>query len=292
MIMTVIGATGLIGSELIPLLSEAGVPVRAVTRDAAGAPAHPGVAWIQADLADRLLLAPTLAGTSRLFLLTGNAPGFGDLQIKVVRAARELGVRHIVKLSALGASDHSKSGIGLDHWRVEQAIKEGPTSMAWTILRPHAFMQNWLGDVAESVRQEGTIYSPIGDGQVPFIDARDISAVAAEVLTRPEPHLDKTYVLTGAQAVGFAELAEALTEASGRTVVYKPISMDEAAARMRSRGASERSIKAALALAAYQRAGGPTARVSEHVGQILGRPPRDVRDFARDHRDSFLQVST
>ena len=45
--------------------------------------------------------------------------------------------------------------------------------MRWTILRPHTFMQHWLGDVAESVRTERTITPPIGDGRVPFIDARD-----------------------------------------------------------------------------------------------------------------------
>jgi hypothetical protein len=63
--------------------------------------------------------------------------------------------------------------------------------------------------------------------------------------------------------------------------------MEEAGQRMRAQGASEQSIEAMLALATYQRAGGATAQVSEHVQQILGRPPRSVRDFARDYSAQF-----
>ena len=56
---------------------------------------------------------------------------------------------------------------------------------------------------------------------------------------------------------------------------------------MRARGMGEASIKGLLALSAYQRAGGPTARVSPDAEQVLGRPPRDVTEFARDYRDRF-----
>lgn len=291
MVITVTGATGLIGSELVRLLSELGMATRAVTRSAARVDTRSGVAWIQADLRDPRMLEPTLAGTSRLFLLSDNQSGFGELQVAVVRAAREVGVDHIVKLSALGASDHSLSWIGREHWHVEQALQECPTSpMTWTILRPHAFMQNWLGDVADTARGEGRIYSPIEEGKVPFIDARDIAAVAAEVLHRPQNHVNATYVLTSGEAIGFADLAEALSEIAGKPVTYQPISMEEASRLMKAKGASEQSIEAMLALATYQRAGGATAKVSNHVQQILGRQPRSIRDFIRDHSEQFSDL--
>jgi len=236
---------------------------------------------------DAGLLEPALAGTKRLFLLTGNDPGFGRTQIGIVRAAGELGVGHIVKVSALGASDHSKSWIGRDHWEVEQAIQR--SGIPWTMLRPHAFMQNWLGDLAESVKKEGVIYSPIGDGRVPFIDTRDIAAVAAEVLLHPEAHVGKKYVLTGGEAVGYADVAAALTAVTGRTISYRPISMEEARARMAARGAPSEAIDALLAIAAYQKEGGPTATVSPTVERVLGRAPRSMRDFVRDYAAQFTR---
>jgi uncharacterized protein YbjT (DUF2867 family) len=284
-LVTVTGSSGTIGTELVSLLSAAGAPTRAVVRDARKARAVPHVAWLQADLSNPDLLEPALAGTRCLFLLTGNEPGFGGVQRGIVHAAEVLGVGHIVKASALGASDHSKSWIGREHWEVEQAIQR--LGMRWTMLRPHAFMQNWLGDLAESVKTEGVIYSPIGDGRVPFIDARDIAAVAAEVLLHPEAHAGKKYVLTGGEAVGYADLAAALTTVTARAISYRPISMDEARARMVASGASTESVDAVLAIAAYQKEGGPTATVSPTVQRLLGRPPRSIRDFVRDYAERF-----
>src|SRR3989454_9229658 len=210
-LITVTGSTGTIGSELVRLLSAAGVGARALHRDVRKTRALPNVTWVHADLDDARRLKVALDGTDRLFLLTGNEPDFARTQIGVVRAAEELGVKHIVKLSALGASDHSRSTIAGDHWAVEQALLS--TRLQWTILRPHAFMQNWLGDVAESVRAEGVIYAPIGDGRVPFIDTRDIAAVAAEVLLHAEAHAGKKYALTGGAAIGYMDLAGVLSEA-------------------------------------------------------------------------------
>ncbi len=284
--MTVIGSTGTIGNELINLLSASGTAVRAVLRNFERARKLPGVVWLQADVNDSNLLEATLAGTDRLFLLTGNRPGFGKTQIEIIRAAEKLGVKHVVKLSALGATPRTKSPLAYEHWEAEQALEE--SSMTWTILRPHAFMQNWLGEVAETVREEGTIYAAVGDGKVPFIDARDIAAVGAEALLHPEKHQGKKYVLTSGVAVGYAELADALTQATGKPVTYKSLSMEEMRARMEKQGISTKMIDSYLALAAYQKAGGATARVSEDVRKILGREPRNVVDFAKDYREQFM----
>ena len=279
MIITVIGSTGTIGSELVRPLSQASVPARAVFRDPKKVQLLPGVAWTQADLRDGLALEAAIAGTTRLFLLTDNQPGFAKLQIQILRIAESLGVAHVVKLSALGASDHSKSWIAREHHEVENALQQ--SSMQWTILRPHAFMQNWLGDLAQSVRSRGIIESPIGDGRVPFIDTRDIAAVAAEILLHPEEHAGKKYVLTGGEAVGFNDIAQILG------VTYKPITMDEARARLESSGLHPDQIDGMLAISAYQRAGGPTSMVSDTVARILGRPPRTIREFFADHAGAF-----
>jgi len=285
MVITVTGSTGTIGNELLRSLSAAGVGTRAVVRNPAKITPLPHVVPVVADLADGRALDAVLAGTTRLFLLTDNQAGFSALQIRVLRAAETLGVAHVVKLSALGASDHSRSGIAREHWEVEQALQQ--TSMTWTILRPHAFMQNWLGDVAESVRSEGVIRAPIGDGRVPFIDTRDIAAVAHEALLHPDVHAGRKYVLTGGEAVGYADLAAALSEVTGRSVRYEPITMDDARTQLKAKGVDEKLIDAMLAIASYQAAGGPTAMVSDKVAKVLGSPPRTIRDFARDYAQHF-----
>lgn len=285
-IITVIGSTGTIGSKLTEILAGSGVSVRAVMRDITRVRDIRGVVWMQADVNEKRLLDSVLAGTGQLFLLTGNRAGFGDMQIEIIKAAERLGVKHVVKLSALGASPRTKSGLALEHWEAEQALEN--SKMGWTILRPHVFMQNWLGEEARTVKEEGAIYSAIGDGKVPFIDARDIAAVAAEALLYPEKHSGKRYVLTGGEAVGFQSLAEALSKATGKTIVYKPLSMDEMRLRMEKQGIPKKSIDSLLALAAYQKVGGATERVSEDVQRVLGRAPITVIEFANDYRERFM----
>jgi uncharacterized protein YbjT (DUF2867 family) len=284
-LVTVTGSTGTIGHELVHLLSRAGVSTRAIHRDIRKVRTLPNVTWVHADLNDPHELRVALEGTQRLFLLTGNQPDFAATQIGVVHAAEAAGLKHVVKLSALGASDHSRSEIAREHWAVEQALRA--TRLQWTILRPHAFMQNWLTDQADSVQAEGVLYAPIGDGRVPFIDARDIAAVAAEILLHAEEHAGKKYFLTGGEAVGYRDVAAALSEATGRPVEYRPISMEQARARLAARGIEAPTIDAILAIAAYQQAGGPTAVVSPNTARLLGRPPRTIQDFARDYASSF-----
>jgi uncharacterized protein YbjT (DUF2867 family) len=80
-LITVTGSSGTIGSELVRLLSAAGVRTRAVHRNPATAQPLPNVVWVQADLRDPRALEQAVAGTERLFLLTGNEPDFGLLQI-------------------------------------------------------------------------------------------------------------------------------------------------------------------------------------------------------------------
>ncbi len=76
----VTGGTGLIGSEVLRLLSRAGGPARALVRNPGRAQALPGITWVQGDLAKPETLASVFAGCTKLFLLTGNVENASDLQ--------------------------------------------------------------------------------------------------------------------------------------------------------------------------------------------------------------------
>lgn len=281
--IVVSGATGTIGSDLIRALSARGVEARALSRDPARGEDLPGIAWARADLADRGSLGPALEGAKTLFLLTGNTGDMVRLQKNAIRAAAEAGVSRVVKLSALGATDHSKSVIGLWHWVAERALRE--SGLAWTVLRPHHFTQNLL-DQRASIVEEGVVRSPAGEGRIPFIDTRDIAAVAAEVLLG-RGHEGETYTLTGPEAISYREATRILSGVLGRELAYVPESDDDAWARMRAEGKPTWLVAAQLAIAGYQRAGGPTERVTDDVERILGRPATDVETFARDHAERF-----
>ncbi len=283
-LIVVTGATGKIGSELVRLLSERGETVRALARSTGRSEELPGVEWRAVDLARRELLEEAFAGAERLFLLTANSDDMVRLQKNAVEAARKAGVRHVVKLSALGASDHSQSVIGLWHYNVERVLKE--SGLAWTLLRPHHFMDNLL-DQRETIARDGVVHSAAGEGRIPFIDTRDIAAVTAAVLTG-QGHEGKTYVLTGPEAISFRRATEILSAVLGRRLTYLAETEDETWARQRRAGDPPWRVAALLALAAYQRAGGPTEQITPTVQELTGRPARTFDQFARDHAADFL----
>jgi uncharacterized protein YbjT (DUF2867 family) len=241
------------------------------------------VEWVRGDLRDAPSLRRIFRGADRMFLLSSNSEDMRTLQVNAIQAAKVAGVTHVVKGSALGASDHSKSPIGRAHYEVERALQE--SDMAWTILRPHVFMQNFL-DMAPTIAREGEIRSASGDGKIPFIDARDIAAVAAITLSSPG-HDSKKYVLTGPEALSYGDVAKMIGDAIGRPLEYVAESPEEARERLVRDGAPPWAIDSMLALAAYQRAGGPTAAVSDAVATLLGRPPRSFLRFVRDYAAAF-----
>ena len=281
----VTGGTGLIGGEVVRLLSQAGVPARALVRDPHSGEKLPGITWVTGDLALPETLPLVFAGCTKLFLLTGNVADASELQRHAIAAARHAGVAHVVKLSAFGASPHSNSMIGRMHYQIEGELQE--SGVAWTMLRPHHFMQNLLGQ-ADNIIKDGVVYSSSGDGKIPFVDTRDIAGVAVVTLTQPG-HTEKKYVITGGAALSYRQATAILGEAIGRPLRFIDEPFDEARARLTKAGQPAWLVDSLLAIAAYQRAGGATETITSVVADLTGKPPRTFAEFARDYAGAFLR---
>ena len=279
----VTGGTGAVGSELLRLLSQAGVATRALTRNPQKAPNLPGIIWVGGDLAKPETLTPAFEGAQKVFLLTSYYEDMVTLQHNAIAAARAAGVTHVVKVSAFAASDHSRAPIGRWHYQVEKELEE--SGLGWTILRPHHFMQNLLAQ-AEYIVKDGVVYSASGDGKIPYIDPRDIAAVAFVTLTQPG-HLGKKYVLTGGEAISYRQAAEIIGATIGKPVRFVDESPDQARARRVREGLPPAVIESALAISAYQRAGGKTVTITNTIADLTGQPPRTVGEFVREHAAAF-----
>ena len=138
------GATGNVGAELIKKLSEHGTPARAFVRDRAQARAIalPGIEIVEGDFTKPETLTRALVGVDRLFLLIPSSSQVEKQQRGFVDAAKRSGVRHIVKLSQLGADTHSPGRFQRYHGAVENHILR--SGIAHTFLRPNLFMQGLL----------------------------------------------------------------------------------------------------------------------------------------------------
>ena len=281
--IVVTGATGTIGSTVLRRLSERGIRTRALSRNPSRGASLAHVEWAEADLADPETLPSVFKDADRLFLLTGNAQSMTRLQKNAIDAAAEADIPHVVKLSARGAYPNSRSAIGRWHHEVETHLKAAGPS--WTMLRPHVFMQNLL-DQADRIRAHGELRAPSGDGQIPFIDTRDIADAAVAPLTE-DGHAGETYLLTGGVALDYHQVADILGTATGQEVEYVPESFEEARTRFRNDGLPDWLIDSKLALATYHRDGGQTAQTTRDVFDLTGHAPRSMIQFAYDHAEVF-----
>jgi len=106
----VTGATGTIGRDVAKRLSESGVSVRAGVRDQAKAGKQFGadIALVPLDFKNEKTFSGALAGVEKVFLLPPLLPNQLEVMNRFVDAAKRVGVRHIVKLSAIGIDDEAQ----------------------------------------------------------------------------------------------------------------------------------------------------------------------------------------
>jgi uncharacterized protein YbjT (DUF2867 family) len=285
----VTGATGRIGSELVRCLRQRGAPVRALVHTPANASALAagGIEIVAGDFQEPASLDRAVAGVERVFLLSPPNPRQVELQGNLVQAARRAGVGHIVKVSALGASPDWPLPIPRWHWETEQQIEQA--GFAFTHLRPNYFMQMIL-TLSLEVIHSGTLSVPAGAGRVSMVDARDIAVVAGAALLEPG-HAGRVYEITGPEALSFGDVAQQLTEASGRPVKYVDVSPDTALAALVAAGVPTWWAEYRVGVyRLYQEAGpdGWSARVTTTVAEVGKQQPRRFSDFARDFRAAFI----
>jgi uncharacterized protein YbjT (DUF2867 family) len=277
----VTGATGTIGSGLIPELQAADVSVRALVRDAAKATAlrAQGVQTVLGDLDRPETLDAAVAGVDKVLLVTWNGPTAPRQARNIIQATQRAGRPHIVRIAAHGPQG---SRIVRDHLVIEDELKA--SGLPWTILRPTFFMQN-LMMAAQSVASEGMIYLPFKTGRVGMVDVRDIVDVAARVLTT-DGHEGHTYILTGPQAVSLSEVAGAFSAALGTPVTYVDIPPEAAKQFMLGMGMPEWIADGYRELFDGF-ANNFASRVSPDVSRVTGNPGRGIAQFARDFAPVF-----
>lgn len=282
------GATGQVGRELVRELTTARAPFRALVRSAGKAETirSAGGEAVVGDFGDAAALRTALAGAEKLFLLSPASPDLPSVEGRIVDAAKTAGVRHVVKLSAVGADAQTPHPFALLHRESERRIEA--SGIPYTLLRPNFFMQNYL-TFADAVRSQGTIAAPAGNGRHADIDVQDVAAVAARVLTE-EGHAGRAYELSGPEARSFADAARTISKISGREVRYLDVSPQDARKAMIAGGAPEWFADALIALHAWFLEGPGTTNgssVTLAVEEVIDRPPRSFDQFVRENLKAF-----
>lgn len=283
------GATGTIGRELVLDLSgrRSTFKVMARSTEAVKAFESKGIKAIQGDFERPETFAGALAGIESVFLLTTPRPDGPALERAFLAACKAQGVQHIVRISAAGAHPGASSVLLRNHGRCESQLEE--SGLAWTHLRPTVFMQNLVPFMGPSIARESTLYAPAGEARMPWIDIRDIAAVAGVALTT-EGHEGLVYDLTGPESLTYGEIAARLSEQMGRQITY--VNVPEGAARLSMVGSGMSPWLAEGLISLYQlfKANGPTAQALETVERLTGRAPRTLAAYLKENEAAFRSV--
>lgn len=274
----VTGATGTVGTSLVPALRARDVDVRAMTRSPERA--VPDVTNVVADLHDPDAVTAALTGVDAVFLNSPSAPDAAELQIRFADLARRTGVTRLVVLSQYAA--RADSPVRFLRWHAEVEAHVRTLGLEYTVLRPNLFMQGTLafaGTIAE-----GWFAAPIGDAAISLVDTRDIADAAAAVLTEPG-HSGRTYTLTGPQAITHHQMARAFSAATGREIGFSEVPAEQFGA-MASGLLPPWQLDGFLEDYAHY-ARGEAAEVDPSIPDLTGHPARDFLAFAHEHAAAF-----
>jgi uncharacterized protein YbjT (DUF2867 family) len=279
------GASGTVGRAVLDEVRKSGKPFRAMYRSSNdGRKAPPGVSTVQADFADKNSLRQAFEGVGAAYLVCSPIPQLVELESNGIDVCLEVGVRHVVLNSALGAADYSKSFPSW-HRKVEDKLKA--SKLSCTIVRPNSFMQNLVAYNAPSIRAQNAFYAAMGNAKLSLIDVRDLAAVIAKVLISPAEHAGKTYELNGPEAFTYAQIADKISRAVGRPVRFVDIPEEAQRKTMLDMGMPEWQVTALLDLQQYYSILGKGGEVTQVLPDLLGRSPITLDQFLAEFKDSF-----
>ncbi|WP_143307411.1 SDR family oxidoreductase [Chitinophaga vietnamensis] len=277
------GATGNVGAALIKKLT---VPFKALVRngdDISRFNHLPHAEIIVGDLADEALLARSLEGMEKAFLLTNSSEQAEQLQMNFVDAAHKAGVRHLVKLSQFAADENSPVRFLRYHAKVENRIKA--LGLTYTFLRPNLYMQGTIA-FKDFIRNNNAFYAAVGNAAISAVDVRDIAAVAAKALTE-NGHENKIYNITGPEALTHYQMADTFSRLLGRKIEFVDAAPEQMEAAVRAAGFPEWQVGGLIEDYAHY-ARGEAAAVSSTVTDITHERAISFGQFVRDYKEWFF----
>jgi uncharacterized protein YbjT (DUF2867 family) len=256
----IIGGKGKTGRRVAERLEARGIATRSASRSS-----EPPFDWN-----DPATWGPALDGVSAAYVTYYPDlafPGAAETIGAFARQAVENGTRRLVLLSGRGEDGAIAS---------EQALQAAGAD--WTIVRSTWFAQNFSEHFLLEPVLAGVIALPAGDVAEPFVDLDDLADVAVAALTE-DGHSGQVYELTGPRLLTLTDVADELTEITGRPIQYIPVTAEEYAAMAVEHGVPAEEVEALSELFA-EVLDGRNAHLTDGVQQALGRQPRDFRDYA------------
>jgi uncharacterized protein YbjT (DUF2867 family) len=287
-VILVTGATGRVGYRLMEALADARADVTAMVRVEAKAGDLPGTPRHVVATLDEPPSAPVLREFDRIFLLSPEIEEQAGLETVFLDAVAAAGHRpHIVKLCADGFQDPD-CDVRFMRAHRQVVLHLEALGLPVTYVAAATYMEGLL-DEAEQIRRTGEIRASAGDGRTGFIAVSDVAAAAARVLTTAG-HAGATYVLTGPEALSYADVAARFARVLAWQVEYADQTGEQERELLLSDGRTPWEADGAIERFAWIRAGGADT-VTGTVEELTGAAPRPLHQWLADSRATFAGLA-
>ena len=280
----VTGATGRVGYRLMEALADARADATAMVRVEARAEDLPGTPGHVVATLDKPPAAAVLREFDRIFLLSPEIEEQAALETVFIDAVTAAGHRpHIVKVCPDGFQDPD-CDVRFMRAHRQVALHLDAVGLPVTYLAAATYMESLLDDAAD-VRTTGEIRAAAGDGRAGFIAVTDVAAAAARVLTT-DGHEDATYVLTGPEALGYADIAARFSAVFAWQVEYADLPKERERELLLADGRTPWEADGAIERFDWIRQGG-AGTVTGTVRELTGAGPRPIDQWLADSRETF-----
>jgi len=274
----VTGATGHLGTAVIDHLLKSTTTEKfaALARDnnKAAALIEKGVEVRTGDFDDTASLDKALQGIDRVLLISTTDPNRLEQHKNVVDAAKRAGVKHIV-YTGITMKDVNTSAIQMimqSHFQTEDHIRE--SGLTYTFLRNAQYAEVIQMFTGEHVFETG-IHLPAGNGKSSFALRREMGEAAANVLLQ-DGHENKTYGITGSETHTYTEIAQMLSELSGKNISYTDIEATALTEQLKQFGVPEFAIYLTVGFATDHK-NGQFEKITDDLEKLLGRKPASLK---------------
>jgi uncharacterized protein YbjT (DUF2867 family) len=277
--VAIIGSTGQNASAWTDAFIAAGFSVRNLVRFPERLPHRPGVQYGRLDLDDHSTYQPALTDIDTLGLITPSHPDQVKREVSLIYAAKQAGVRRIIKLSVIGAEFVCPiSAFARWHADIEDVLRA--SDIPHVILRANFFMQNAL--LQRSSIEAGVYTEPIADYSISYVDVRDIADVA--VVAARGGFDDQAFTLTGREAIGGARISNLLGQAIGKPLEFASPDLKSFRAALAEGSLPEWHIEALIELYTRIQQGRAShvSSVAADIENITGKRPRSFLEFAQN----------
>lgn len=238
-----------------------------------------GIEIRRGDYFDYNGLVRSFEGVEKLMLVSATAFTDRNRQHEnVINAAHAAGVKHIVFMPIIHkfGSTFTLAGVTEEDRFVEEKLKT--SNLAYTLVAHPPFLESIPFYIGDNALQIG-VHALAGPGKAAFASRDDLAEAHAIVLSEPG-HEGKAHALHGTPAVSFADIAQTLSDISGKPVSFIPHSDQGYVTHLMTAGLPEPAADFALAWARGIIAGEWEGN-SGDLEKLLGRKPVTAAEFLR-----------